>query len=224
MFWKMPKIWDGGECWIIGGGPSIVEQFNIPDNVVEAVKSGEAPLSEYSPYLKALHGKHVIGINMAFEIGNWVDICFFGDQSFYGRFKGGLMRFPNLKINCSLDVSKPFPNVKRMRRLATSQTYGIATKPDSLRWNSNSGGSAINLAYHTGVKRVYLLGYDMVKNGHGTHWHNSYGKKTRTPYTTHLKCFQHIARDAEKLGLEIINVNPQSAIKQFPKKALSEIL
>ena len=80
MSWKAPKIWKDSECWIIGGGASIAEQFNIPEDVIE-----RKDISEFSPYLKALHSKHVIGVNAAFMLGNWIDVLFFGDDQFYSK-------------------------------------------------------------------------------------------------------------------------------------------
>lgn len=225
MWWKVPKIWDGGDCYILGGGPSLTKQFGIPEETVQAVKSGVADPSAYSPYMEFLHNKHVIGINIAFRIGNWIDMLYFGDKSFYTRFKHEIQRFPNLKVTCRLSLDQPFPNIKNLRRLATSQTFGLTTKPDSVRWNSNSGGSGINVAVHTGAKRIFLFGYDMQSTGRQTHWHSMYAgqNSNRNPYKTHSKCFPMIARDAKKLGIEIINVNPDSKISCFPKMELSEV-
>lgn len=74
MNWIVPKIWEGGDVWIIGGGPSLTKQFDIPNDVVQRVLAGNAPPSVYSPYMSYLHDKHVIGINVAFLIGDWIDM------------------------------------------------------------------------------------------------------------------------------------------------------
>lgn len=224
--WVMPKIWDGGECWIIGGGPSIVKQFEIPSQLVNKVRTGVKDLSIYSPYMAKLHDRHIIGVNMAYKLGNWVDIMYFGDASFFDRIKREIHKFPGLVVTARMKSQSKLPGIKMMRRKDKSKTYGITTEPGSIRWNTNSGGAAINLAYHTGVKRIYLLGFDMDNAEDGQrHWHNEYGKKSKpAPYKTHSKCFPKIAEDAEKIGLEIINVNPDSKITCFPKKSLSEVL
>ena len=56
---------------------------------------------------------------------------------------------------------------------------GISTNPKAICWNKNSGGSAINLAYHLGGSEstVYLFGFDMSKgpNGEGN-WHKGYAE------------------------------------------------
>jgi len=83
MKWSVPRMWEGGEVWILGGGPSLTKQFDIPDNVVQDVMKGISPPSVYSPYMEAIHNKHVIGINVAYLIGEWIDMCFFGDNKFF---------------------------------------------------------------------------------------------------------------------------------------------
>jgi len=225
MFWTVPKIWKGGECWIIGGGPSITRQFEIPDDVVRKVKSGELGVDAYSPYLSYLHNKHVIAVNMAYKIGDWIDMMFFGDRSFWDRVKRDLHKFPGLKVTCGINVDKQFPNVRMLKRKkGRAWTYGLAPEPNSVCWNSNSGAAAINLALHTGVKRIYLLGFDMQTKDPERHWHKLYGQISKSPpYLTHMRSFPAVKKDADKLGIEIINVNPDSAIKDFPRMSLKQI-
>lgn len=55
-FWKAPSMWDGGQCFILGGGPSLT---------VEQVES--------------LRGRRVIAVNQAYKLGDWIDVLFFGD-------------------------------------------------------------------------------------------------------------------------------------------------
>ena len=223
--WKMPRIWEGGECWIIGGGPSVVQQFQIPTSVVEGVKNKTLPPSTYSPYMEALHDKHVIGVNMALHIGDWIDMLFFGDPSFFDKNKEDIDSFPGLKITtANTKLIRAWPNIKIMERLPSIEKYGISTNPRALRWNTNSGGAAINLAYHTGVKRIYLLGYDMSDGEAGTHWHQMYGLRKQSPHARHEKCFPKIAKDAKELGIEIININPNSRITAFKKASLQDVL
>lgn len=58
-----------------------------------------------------------------------------------------------------------------------------------------------------------------------THWHNIYKSPAQRPsLKKHLLCFPHIAKDAKKLGVEILNVSPDSAIECFPKVSLNEVL
>ena len=94
MTWRVPRIWEGGDVWILGGGPSVTKQFDIPEQVVQSVMDGTSPPSVYSPYMKALHDKHVIGINVAYLIGDWIDMVFFGDNKFLLKHLERLSEWP----------------------------------------------------------------------------------------------------------------------------------
>jgi len=100
-FWTVPPIWEGGEVWIIGGGPSIPVQFGVPDSVINDVARGRKHLSAMSPYLSPLHHRHVIAVNSAFKLGRWIAVLFFGDLGWYRKNKDEVTRFPNLKITCA---------------------------------------------------------------------------------------------------------------------------
>ena len=230
MAWEVPKIWEGGDVWILGGGPSVTKQFNIPEKVVQNVITGTSPLSAYSPYMKAIHDKHVIGINVAYLIGDWIDMVFFGDSGFFLSHAAGLAAFPGLKVSCHSGVSK-YHWVKftpRDRR----HNLGISSVRSMVSWNGNSGSAAISLAVHTGAKRIFLLGFDMKMSGEKQHWHDVYkrignqSKKRmiKLPFHRHLVGFAQIAKDAGKMGVEIINVCPDSMIPQFRKVNLKDCL
>ena len=231
MSWKIPQLWSGGDVWIIGGGPSINKQFDVPPQLVEEIRNGSKPLSELSPYMAAIHGRHVIGVNVAFMIGRWIDIVFFGDNGFYLRFKRQLAEFKGLKITCN---SQPGRDgfIKCMAR-DTSHPRGISLRPGYVSWNSNSGAAAISIAAQTGAKRIMLLGFDMqLSDEHTQHFHDVYkrGKIVedrrlrKLPFRRHMRGFDQIAKDARQYGIEIINVNPESAIEQFRKVSLKEFL
>lgn len=235
MRWTAPKIWKGGECWIIGGGPSIPEQFGVPDDVIQDVIAQRSSPSVYSPYMSAIHDRHVIGINAAYLIGDWIDIIFFGDNKFFMTHQVGLTKHPGLKVTCN---SKTNSRCRDIHYLLHDRKHpkGISTGPKYVSWNTNSGAAAISMAVYLGVRRIILLGFDMRTNAHGQHWHNAYkgmrpmtkkGKvmsPKRLPFDRHLRGFPLIARDAKKLGIEIVNASPNSAIKEFSKCTVQEAL
>jgi hypothetical protein len=162
-------------------------------------------------------------------LGPWVDMVFFGDNNFFVRHKEALYQFPGLKLSCTPSTDK-FPWVKYLSRNPT-RPAGISPTPQTVSWNKNSGGCAISVAAHTGVKRIFLLGFDMrLDTANSQHFHSVYNvngqpKNVRSlPFQRHLQSFPAIARDAKSLGIQIINVNPESAINEFPKMSLKEAL
>jgi hypothetical protein len=235
MIWSVPNMWEDGEVWILGGGPSMTKQFGIPDNVVQDVKQGIAPPSVYSPYLSAIHNKHVIGINVSYLIGDWIDMVFFGDSQFYQINRDKLAIFPGLKVSCHPMMTN-HPWVKYLAT-DTKRSKGISFNPAKVSWNCNSGAAAISVAVNSGAKKIILVGFDMnTGEDKSRHWHNLYAKtETRKnlgkngraipiPFARHLEGFPAIARDAASKGIEIINASPTSSITVLKKCSVQELL
>lgn len=215
------------------------EQFGVPENMIEDVIAQRLPPSVYSPYMSVIHDRHVIGINAAYLIGDWIDIIFFGDNKFFLAHREKLFAHPGLKISCN---SKTHSRCKEVHYLPHDGSHpkGITALPKCVSWNQNSGAAAISLAVHLGVRRIILLGFDMQIGKYGQHWHNvyrrmrvkrSHGKgkgeivvARKLPFERHLRGFPMIAKDAKKMGVEIINASPESAIEQFPKMTVKQIL
>jgi hypothetical protein len=209
-------------------------QFDVPEHVIEKVLARQEPISAYSPYLSPIHEKHVIGVNAAFLLGKWVDVIFFGDGKFYFQHQKELGMHDRIKVSCNPNLHKR-PNVKGVKYVPRDGTHpeGITTRLNAISWNRNSGGSAINLAYHLGARRIVLVGFDMKENGNNMHWHTQYvppGKlgapihKRKLPFGRHIPSFPCIARDAARLKVEIINASPDSALDCFTKMTVKEAL
>ena len=220
--WFVPRIWGEGECWIIGGGPSMPRQFGVPESIIEKVMNKELTMAAYAKYLKPLHDRHVIGTNVAYLLGDWISAMYFCDLIFYRENIKQLENFKNLKITDmgNLPASKKHEhrNIKQLKR---DTNFGITDYNDSIRWNHHAGGGAINLASHFGVKRILLLGFDMKPDKFGrTHWHSglpNYARATgKKAFESFLNSFPQIAKDAEFRHIEILNVHKDSAIFQFP--------
>ena len=233
MSWTVPPMWDGADVWILGGGPSVAEQFDIPKEVVQNVKNGTSPLSVFSPYMKALHNKHVIGINVAFQIGDWIDMCFWGDKNFYLQYREKISQFPGIKASCCHPGS--VQDWVKFIEKDTEHPRGISTRPNAVSWNHNSGSAAISIAAWAGAKRIILLGFDMtIGEDKRMHFHDVYNRgaidtddklrKWQGTFDRHLRNFPYIAMDAKVKGIEIINASPNSMIPDFPKCSLKDLL
>jgi hypothetical protein len=230
-------MWEGGEVWILGGGPSLIDCFNIPSEVVNSVRTKKESISAYSPYLAAIHNKHVIGINVAYQFGKWLDICFFGDKNFFLGHKHNLANWGKLTVTCSKYVAnkdqswiKYLPAESKKGVPVDYAQLGISSYNKAVCWNWNSGGAAISLAAWLGVKRIVLVGFDMTLSNSNQHFHNEYIKKgtklavKNLPFSKHLQGFPFIKADADRMGIEIINTSLNSAIQDFPKVHIKELL
>jgi hypothetical protein len=232
--WLVPKIWDGADVWILGGGPSVASLFGIPDQLVYDVRTGQKPMKAFSPYMKAIHDKQVIGINVAYRLGDWVSIMFCGDKGFVLQHEKELKSYNGIKVSCHSIASKPERNDWKYTPKDNRKGFGITENPYKVSWNLNSGGAAISLACNLGAKRIILLGFDMnIENGY-QHFHNAYKRgvikpedhkrKRGLPFDRHLKGFPTIKADADRLGVEILNTSLNSSIECFKKVDIKELL
>lgn len=214
----MPKIWSAPELWkdrtayILGGGPSLLGM-------------------DYCLGLEGLlKDKRVIGVNNAFKFGSWVDICWFGDAKWFRWNFKELAEYPGLKVTCN-------PNFLTEKELfghgilvmGRGKSNGIETRSGYIAWNRSSGASAINFAYYLGVKRIILLGFDMHSSGINHNWHREHkgagvNNPNFNPYNRFLKAFDNIKKEAEALGLEILNATVKSALTAFPIVNIEDVV
>lgn len=227
--WSVPKIWKNGTCVIIGGGPSLIKQFDIPEELVKKVYSGESESSVYSPYMERLHSKHVIAVNMSFKIGDWMDMIFYGDAVWGEKYYEELMKHPALIVSClprNPQKESILSGVKYLTR-NHQKVFGITTEQSKVSWNNNSGSAAINFAVHLGVKKIILLGFDMsLDSGQNQHWHKYYAtpkKNVAKIIGRHLLGFPDLVKDLHSLGVEVINCSQESKIEGFPKMNLKDV-
>lgn len=221
--WRIPKLWKGDECFVLGGGPSLLQ--------VDVDK---------------LRGRRVIAVNNIVFLKDWFDIMFYGDQGFFNKYRLPLRAFGGLKVTAikytggHIDqrmeyFKKCINNGVKVVLRQVPPPGGLSLNPSVLFWNSSSGGCAINLATLLGAKRVVLCGFDMRRvpleeirqmpdrlqasaDPSEDNWHSAHDKRKLSPYHegNFLRPFPQIAKDARSQKIEIVNATPGSAIKEFP--------
>jgi hypothetical protein len=225
--WRVPEIWKDGTCIVIGGGASLIDQFQIPKEVVEQVYTGQADASVYSPYLSLIHDQHIIAVNMSFQLGDWIDVLFFGDDGFWKTQKEGLLNFKGLRVSFESEKIRD-SRVKLVTRNPRKKQGITFAPPGLLSWNFNSGAAAINLAVQFGAKRIILLGFDMSLGiDNNQHWHKVYSSPfagLKDTMAKWLQGFPLIAEQAKSRGIEIINCSPNSKIECFRKANIWEVI
>jgi hypothetical protein len=246
-YWDVPPLWQGRNAFIIGGGPSLTRQAGFSGRIEYG--NNKEIMEKISQMLKPIHGSRVIGVNNAFELGNWVDICFFGDCHWenWEANNEKLKRFKGLIVHCCPHPDRgKFPHtVPKILFVRRHEKRGIQTAyKDIVAWNGNSGGAAINLAYLLGAKRVILFGFDMKpdrkgdnKNFHSRHFDNQTirktdlgkappepksGKDVRAKLNQFIWNMDVVAKDAKRLGFEILNACPGSRMESFPIISIEE--
>ncbi len=245
MGWRVPKIWQGGRCFVIGGGPSILEQFRVPADLADLIRNPAE--RDYGPWslselMSPIHGEHCIAVNNAYLIGDWIDSLFFGDSNWFIHHRHKLAQWPGIKVSCNdrfANIGKDNPEKIQYLERDHEKVHGISTAVGKVSWNKNSGAAAINLAAHFGVSQIVLLGFDMSLDEDGRmHFHQGHiempnkisggerarAKAVQKTFNRHQVGFPKIAEDADRLGIEIVNANPSSTIEAFRKADVWEVL
>ncbi len=194
MSYQIPKIFKNKTVFILGGGPS------LPD-LVQGLDLSTTP---------------VIGINNAFRLGKWVDVCWFADARFFWWHKDALSYYQGLILTYNRHPEN-LPSLDRMQNVnIVNGRSGHGLSNTCIKFNASSGGSSINVAFQLGAKRVVLLGFDMRRVDGESNWWRYDHPKTNKGYDAFIKPFTKIKQDADKLGLEILNATPDSALTMFP--------
>jgi hypothetical protein len=184
-------------CFIIGGGPSIAKTN-----------------------LNLIKKEFVIGVNMAYKLGTWINLWFFGDSDIYKNNKEAIQKWPNRIVSCA----KITKQNKKIEHYYRCKKHWICFEPDKLAFPSpgaNSGATAINLAIREGFDSVVFVGFDMKTENGKHHYHNYYKKEPRNDaYDRFMLHFEHIAEEAK---IEILNANSDSALPFFPKVKLEDL-
>jgi len=214
------RSWKGKPCIVVGGGPSL-QDFDW----------------------ELLRGWRVIGVNRVYErfdptiifsmdtrFLRWIIEHKYGAEAKEKFAKSKAYKVWLCTYNCKL------PSDVLIVRVWENYSRGFRAFPDTMRkgigHGNNSGYGALNLAVCLGANPIYLLGFDM-KYEHGdpeggsrvTHWHEGHPQPHRPD--TVLKFIQYfslVAVRAKELGIEIINLCPDSALPYFPKRPCQEVL
>ena len=166
---------------------------------------------------RSLVGRNTIGCNDAFKVGaDVVQICMFGDASWFHENKFALETFPNTVVCCAPALLNL--NVDWLKCLHR-QSKGLHTG-NVVGWNNSTGAAAVNLAITLGSTRIFLLGFDMKSEPKRSHWHQWNKKKIKdASYQKFILGFKSVSDSLPKFpGVSVINVtNGDSQLPFFPR-------
>ncbi len=192
-FTSVKPIWKGETAFIVAGGPSL-ERFDF----------------------NQLKDKNTIVINKAFFHCPHADVMYWTDGRFYIWYKSDIDNFRGDKYTI-----KPHGNIRKdVKVLKNTGRSGLETENTGIRHGMNSGYAALNLAYHLGVKRMVLLGFDMTHNGKRSHFHDGYptkATKTETLQKTFAPEFTQLAEEFKKKDIDVLNASSISRLTCFRK-------
>jgi hypothetical protein len=201
--WTAPRCWPGETVFILASGPS-VKQLDL------------------SP----LKGRRVIAVKSSHLTWPTADVLFFADSRWWRDPKLKPRTFEGLIVSTATSIADKASRA-RIRMMLKRNPVALAEERHAVALERTSTTGAINLAVHFGAARIVLLGVDGkiapdgTRHCHGVKW----------PYPLVETCFDDQAREyaaiapsAERLGVEIVNANPDSAISVWPRKPFQDCL
>lgn len=190
----MPR-WEGSTAVIIASGPSLT----VED--CELVKAWQGV------------GRHAIAINTSYQRAHWADVLYACDGHWWDHH---IKQVEKTFLGELWTQDHRAARQHGLHYILSERKDGLSRVDGVIHQGSNSGYQSINLAYHWGVKRMLLLGYDMSDHGSQTHWHQPHAKFMVSPFDRWLVYFEKLARDLKDDGIEVINCTRRTAMKCFP--------
>lgn len=210
--------WPGETVAVLAGGPSLSQEIaDLCRGKCRAIainRCGVPPLPGHDRWVYA----------------PWADILHAHDRWFWENHPSAL-DFPGVKTTGEAPITGEIVLIK----MAPKNINGRMATPfaDPLRpihAGRDSGYQAAQLAALLGAGRVLLLGFDARPTGR---WHGGYGRR-RSPemhmddsedsFDFHITAHRRLAPIMQRLGCEVINCTPGSAIDAYPPTPLEAAL
>lgn len=185
--------------------------------MVEPDWSGTAYIVAGGPSVKPEHVAHlsqIVAINSAWQTAPHAEYLLFGDSRWWREFGKGV------KFNGQLVTSQKFPTVApRMLVFKKGSPPGLSHERNRLNFRRTSVTAAINLLVFKGVRRIGLFGVDgkLIDGIRHNHSDAYPWPMVKGCFDEHDAEFHSILPDLKRLGVEVVNLNPDSAITAFPK-------
>lgn len=200
---KVPCMFPGETAVLMATGPSLTPE------VIDTVR-------KYKNKVK------VFGCNDTYSVVDYLDVHYACDGAWWDKH-------PNVLSTLPPDCHVWTQEVRTAQALGINYIKGshnkglCLDKPDHIHYGSNSGYQQLNLAYHYGIRRFLLVGYNMQPVDGKSHYFGDHpaGLANTSPYDKFLKAFATIPNNIKET---IINCTPNSALTFFKYIPLEEAL
>lgn len=211
---SISRAWEGKTVVCIASGPSTTAQ---QIELVHGARTRDAV--------------RAIVVNDMYLVAPWADVLYFADEKWWRWHTAGLAKswpwakfspeqvrgafagFAGQKVTIKHATMASDPKIFV---LLNDGADGLSARQEAIRTGSNSGFQAMNIAALAGAKRILMLGYDMRFIGGRSHSHNGHSvKMNEAAYAGYAAKFSTLERPLERLGVEVLNCTPGSAIKTF---------
>jgi len=199
------------------------------DHIVAIVASG--PSTKKADY-RALEGRaRVLAVKDNIDLCPFADVVYGCDGAWW-RNRNGLPKFGGLKVAYDPHIRTQYKDIHLVTLAMTGKQFadGLVSEPlGEVGCGGNSGFQAFNLAVQFGARRILLLGFDMNEKHSELHW---YGRNNAPgQYNPDAANFQRwraaftgAIGELSRLGVEVVNCSPVSALACFPRMSVPEAL
>lgn len=174
----------------------------------------------------------MIAVNSQYLNAPFADVLYFADSRWWWRHKDKpqFKRFAGVKVTIEptgLEITDPHVHMLRSADdKPGAPKPGLSANPAVLVTGRNGGYQVVNIAVLAGAKKIVLLGYDMrIVGGKSHNEMNHPGGRhpegnAASDYVGYVKNFRTMVRPLERLGVEVLNATPESALDVFRKVPL----
>lgn len=230
----LPKF-EGYTAVIVGTGPSLTHEQT---EIIRHYRS------------KPDSNIKVFGINNTFELDLTIDVFFACNPEWWDHY-AGRVKHPRLDARRRNGCDMWTWDIATARRYDLNWIEGrwsggkrnvtsLSTDPSFIHYGHGAGYEVLGVAYHYGVRRFVLAGYDLRyprrydrmarKPGGRRHFFGEYPPALQHwpkagpngEMTGLLDCYRTV--DCDKLGLTITNCSPGTALDFFETGELSDVL
>jgi hypothetical protein len=199
-FWE-PDAWGEATAVIIGGGPSHVD---IPADAYRAHR--------------------FVAVNSACRhvapIASGRDILYFSDNSWAERFEHLIRTWPGLVVTSNRNTKARLGTLVNRLNLTAVTEYAGAS-PDYVQ--ASSGHTAACLAAMMGATRLVLIGFEGGYVNGRSHGHTDYVQHDEHAFRERfLPGWSGLAPAFRRLGVDVLNATPRSAVTDFPTVDFAE--
>lgn len=199
------------------------------DDIAAIVASGPSTKTADYPALQGL--ARVIAIKDNVDLCPFADVVYGCDIAWW-RNRLGLPKFAGLKVAYEPHIRTHYKDIRLVTLAKVGKQFvdHLVSEPlGEVGCGGNSGFQAFNLAVQFGARRILLLGFDMNEKHPKLHWYGrNEGPGQYNPDATNFRRWRAAFVDAQpelsRLGIEVVNCSPISALKCFPVMTVSEAL
>ena len=181
--------WTGRTAVVIANGPSLTQEQ------LDSV----------------FYSRAVIAVNTTYMMAPWAHILYAGDFLFIKTHHRRMAQCQGSIWTTDSTAAEQYG----VNRWKGRNDVGLGET--MIHLNGNSGAQAINLAYLFGARKIVLLGFTMREIDGKKHFHGDHEKPLvqKQLFGEWMHKMEFVARDAKRLGVDVVNADPLSAMTCF---------